>query len=323
MSKVRANLFTNRANTGSPEFPFGLRSSGIVTTTGISGIGIHSSGTVIHSGIITALNFVGAGNTFAVNGTTVDISISGGGSGGIAGINTAGISTFNQLNVTGSSTLSSLNVTGSSTLSSLNVTGSSTFGNITAADINASGTLTYEDVTNVDAVGLVTARSGIDVTGGEIAVGAGFSVGQAGVVTATSFVGDTSDAISGKWTLGADGINHYTFTGPGLIGAENDPTIYVQRGMIYQFVNNMGAHPFRIQSDANGATGTQYNDGLDQNDVSNGTITWKVQMDAPDTLYYQCTAHPNMGGEIKVGGGGGGGDTSTTTHLIWLLGGGG
>tara|TARA_R100000030_G_scaffold88312_1_gene72198 strand:+ start:619 stop:1557 length:939 start_codon:yes stop_codon:yes gene_type:complete len=312
MSKVRANLFTNRANTGSPEFPFGLRSSGIVTTTGISGIGIHSSGTVIHSGIITALNFVGAGNTFAVNGTTVDISISGGGSGEIAGINTAGISTFNQLNVTGSSTLSSLNVTGSST-----------FGNITAADINASGTLTYEDVTNVDAVGLVTARSGIDVTGGEIAVGAGFSVGQAGVVTATSFVGDTSDAISGKWTLGADGINHYTFTGPGLIGAENDPTIYVQRGMIYQFVNNMGAHPFRIQSDANGATGTQYNDGLDQNDVSNGTITWKVQMDAPDTLYYQCTAHPNMGGEIKVGGGGGGGDTSTTTHLIWLLGGGG
>ena len=308
MSKVRAETFTNKAGSGGPDFPYGL-----------SGIGIHSSGTVIHSGIITALNFVGAGNTFAVNGTTVDISISGGGSGGITGINTAGISTFNQLNVTGSSTLSSLNVTGSSTLSSLNVTGSSTFGNITAADINAGGTLTYEDVTNVDAVGLVTARSGIDVTGGEIAVGAGFSVGQAGVVTATSFVGDTSDAISGKWTLGADGIDHYTFTGPGLIGAENDPTIYVQRGMIYQFVNNMGAHPFRIQSDANGATGTQYNDGLDQNDVSNGTITWKVQMDAPDTLYYQCTAHPNMGGEIKVGGGGGGSSIAASIALSSFL----
>ena len=60
-------------------------------------------------------------------------------------------------------------------------------------DVIISGVLTYEDVTNVDSVGLVTARSGVNVTGGEIAVGAAFSVGQAGVVTATSFVGDGSN----------------------------------------------------------------------------------------------------------------------------------
>ena len=47
----------------------------------ISGVGIQSAGTVIGTGF-TTLNFIGAGNTFAVNGTTVDISISGGGSGG-------------------------------------------------------------------------------------------------------------------------------------------------------------------------------------------------------------------------------------------------
>ena len=57
------------------------------------------------------------------------------------------------------------------------------------------GTLTYEDVTNIDSVGVVTARLGVNVTGGEIAVGAAFSVGQAGVVTATSFVGDGSNLI--------------------------------------------------------------------------------------------------------------------------------
>ena len=41
-------------------------------------VGISSSGTTIAS-TIANINFVGAGNTFAVNGTTVDVSIEGGG----------------------------------------------------------------------------------------------------------------------------------------------------------------------------------------------------------------------------------------------------
>ena len=45
------------------------------------GVGIQSAGSVIGYGV-TTLNFVGAGNTFAINGTTVDISIAGGGGGG-------------------------------------------------------------------------------------------------------------------------------------------------------------------------------------------------------------------------------------------------
>ena len=48
---------------------------------------------------------------------------------------------------------------------------------ITVTDITASGnvsiagTLTYEDVTNIDSVGLVTARDGIIVTGGSVGIG--------------------------------------------------------------------------------------------------------------------------------------------------------
>ena len=49
--------------------------------TGGFNLGISSAGTSITSGPITRLNFVGTGNTFAVNGTTVDVSISGGGGG--------------------------------------------------------------------------------------------------------------------------------------------------------------------------------------------------------------------------------------------------
>ena len=62
----------------------------------------------------------------------------------------------------------------------------------------------------------------------------------------------------------------------------------------------MGAHPFRIQSTPNGSTGTPYNDGITNNDVVNGTLIWEVQFDSPDKLYYQCTAHPDMGGRIYL-----------------------
>ena len=40
-------------------------------------------------------------------------------------------------------------------------------------NVSIGGTLTYEDVKNVDAVGLITARSGIRVTGGVIEAQAG------------------------------------------------------------------------------------------------------------------------------------------------------
>ena len=58
--------------------------------------------------------------------------------------------------------------------------------------VSIAGTLTYEDVTNVDAVGLITARDGIVVGSGiTLSVdGDGFFTG---VVTATSFSGDGSN----------------------------------------------------------------------------------------------------------------------------------
>ena len=51
----------------------------------------------------------------------------------------------------------------------LGVTGDATF----SGNVSIGGTLTYEDVVNVDAVGIITARSGIDVTGGVIEALAG------------------------------------------------------------------------------------------------------------------------------------------------------
>ena len=39
---------------------------------------------------------------------------------------------------------------------------------IIPGDVGIGGTLTYEDVANVDSIGIITARAGIDVTGGTI-----------------------------------------------------------------------------------------------------------------------------------------------------------
>ena len=73
------------------------------------------------------------------------------------------------------------------------------------------------------------------------------------------------------------------------------------RGQQYKFKNRSGGHPFRIQSTVNGSTGTAFNDGITNNDAANGTdLLWNVQQDTPATLYYQCTAHGNMGGKINI-----------------------
>jgi hypothetical protein len=122
--------------------------------------------------------------------------------------------------------------------------------------------------------------------------------------TSASFATTSSLAIistyTSEWILGASGSNHYTFSGPGFTGSANDPTIYLVRGQQYKFTNTMGMHPFRIQTTINGSVGPQYNNGVTNNDVSNGTLIFNVPMDVPNTLYYQCTAHAGMGGPIYL-----------------------
>lgn len=137
--------------------------TGIVTATGGFNIGIQSAGVNVTTGVITALNFIGSGNTFAYDSSskTIDISIAGGGGG--SGISSVVEDTTPQLG--GNLDLNSNNITGTG---NVNITG-----NITASNVTVGGTLTYDDVTNVDSIGLITARSGIVATG---------------VVTATSFV---------------------------------------------------------------------------------------------------------------------------------------
>ena len=58
------------------------RFSGVVTAIGGFNIGIQSAGTNITTGVVTAINFVGTGNSITYNSTTKTVSVSISGSGG-------------------------------------------------------------------------------------------------------------------------------------------------------------------------------------------------------------------------------------------------
>ena len=104
-----------------------------------------------------------------------------------------GVKEINLIGSSGTPTIESpnnLNLNANNVAISTNV---SIGGTLTVTgNISVGGTLTYEDVTNIDSIGIITARTGIKVTGGELAVGNNIKLGNAGVITATSFSGDGS-----------------------------------------------------------------------------------------------------------------------------------
>ena len=140
----------------------------------------------------------------------------------------------------------------------------------------------------------LTSPNNLNLNAVNVAISTDVSIG--GTCTAYEFSG----AIAG-WRVGNDGTDHYTFQGPGFPTQVNDPELNLVKGQKYIFHNRSSGHPFRIQSTPNGSAGTAYNTGVTNNDGSAPTdIIFEVPQDAPDTLYYQCTAHSNMGGKINI-----------------------
>ena len=76
-----------------------------------------------------------------------------------------------------------------------------------SGNVSVGGTLTYQDVTNVDALGIGTFRTGIKVLAGQVDVGNNIKLGNAGVITATSFSGavsGTTGSFSGQVNVGSN-----------------------------------------------------------------------------------------------------------------------
>ena len=66
--------------------------------------------------------------------------------------------------------------------------------------VGVAGTLTYEDVANVDSIGIITARAGIDVTGGTITGDGSGLTGISGFSTALSNTQGTLENLIFKTT---------------------------------------------------------------------------------------------------------------------------
>ena len=132
MSIIRADSIKNRAGDGAPDFPNGITVTGIVTATTLNS----TTNNVDVDDFISVGNNIHLGNAGVVTATTFV--------GNLTGNPTGTLQTAAQPNITSVGTLSSLNVSG---------------------NVSVGGTLTYEDVTNIDSVGLITARNGIIISG--------------------------------------------------------------------------------------------------------------------------------------------------------------
>ena len=113
----------------------------------------------------------------------------------------------------------------------------------------------------------------------------------------------TLTAPSVSYTVTNNGTGAYTFSGAASGDNPNLGPFY--RGGTYTININAVGHPFYFTTDngTNFVSGTyfgEYTSGVTGSRTDNGTITFTVPNDAPDTLYYQCGNHGVMRGAITV-----------------------
>jgi hypothetical protein len=101
-----------------------------------------------------------------------------------------------------------------------------------------------------------------------------------------------------KYYITSNSSSSYRFSGPGLLGTEDNPTLYFHRGFTYILENSTGSnHPFELRLSDGGsayAPGGSFLAGS-----TTGTQTLTVPMNAPSSIVYQCTIHSGMLGTIN------------------------
>ena len=145
-------------------------------------------------------------------------------------------------------------------------------GNLTVSgNVNVGGTITHEDVTNIDSLGIITARSGVNVSGGQLLVGSGVTIGYAGVATFSGTadvhltdnvqlkVGDGSD-----FKIYHNGSNSYVLdegTGALFLG-----------GSVVKITNSAGNETC-LNAAENGAVSLYYDNSKKWETTNDGTVT--------------------------------------------------
>ncbi len=85
-----------------------------------------------------------------------------------------------------------------------------------------------------------------------------------------------------------------------VIDGQDNPTLTLIRGQTYVFNVDTPGHPFWVKSVQGITQANAYNDGVTNNGVQSGMLTFAVSLDAPSTLYYNCEFHAAMTGVIGI-----------------------
>ena len=252
--------------------------------SGLTGITASGSGVIIRDdgSLVGTAGTIDFGTNVSVSPISAGVVTVTAAAGSIPGISTAQTTELNNLTVAGVATATTFSGSGASltNLPAANLTGTlpaisgTNLTNLDASDL-ASGT-----IPDARFPATLPAISGANLTN-----------------LPSDTPADTDVQVT--YDVSSNGSSAYRFTGPGYSGADDNPDIYLVRGQRYRFINGTGSgHPFRIQSDT---SGTAYTDGVSGS--QSGTQDFNVQHDAPARLYYQCTIHSGMIGNIYVVGG--------------------
>ena len=184
MSRIRANKITNKLGTGAVEFEKGAHLPVGMGITGAGGLNI--------TGVVTAGSFAGDGSGLIGVASTDNII-----TGTAATFNTMPVDINAGMTVAGVSTFGAITATSFGAVSGTTGTFS--------GNVSVGGVLTYEDVTNVDSVGVVTARSGIDCNG-DIDVDGHTNLDNVNIVGVTTFAGNIFPSQDSSYNIGSNGV---------------------------------------------------------------------------------------------------------------------
>jgi len=216
------------------------------------GVGVPGEGTVSGSKLTKPFNYDDGllylddtNNRVGINSTTPGYTFDVNGDARIAGILTVGTSSLTlngQTNQINGVTISSGIITATTLVA--------TTGTFTG-NVSIGGTLTYEDVTNIDSVGVITARSGVRITDGGLVVTSGVStvVGFATFQNNVSIAGsmdvngninfngdlfqDNQPFVASRWTAATNGLDIYRLSNVGIGTTNPSEKLQVESGNIF------------------------------------------------------------------------------------------
>lgn len=110
------------------------------------------------------------------------------------------------------------------------------------------------------------------------------------------FAGSRPAAAATNFNVSNSGQSAY------VIDGVPNPSLTLTRGQTYTFTVGSSGHPFwiTVARGADSAMANRWSLGVTNNGASPGTVTFTVPDAAPDTLFYQCSAHDPMGGTLNI-----------------------